>query len=89
MKRTVIVEDKYGGSIRYPGYNVDGWVHWQFSKLRLEKHYPSGSIEGMEIDLSDDVSCVKEYDLENNRYIVWTNPKYNYAVSINVEKVDI
>ena len=88
MSTTVIVEDKYGGSKHYHGYNVDWWVDWGKGKLVLEKQ-SEYTFEVKEIDLTDDVSCVKEYDLENNHYIVWTNPKYNYAVSINVEKVEI
>jgi hypothetical protein len=87
MSTTVIVENEDGWSKRYHGYNVD-WVDWDFGTLRLEKH-TEDTVEVKKIDLSDDVSCVKEYDLENNRHIVWTNSKCDYAVSINVEKVEI
>ncbi len=88
MSINVVVEDKYGGSKCYHGYHVDCWVDWELGRLRLEKH-SEDSVRIKEIDLPYYVSCVKEYDSENGHYIVWTNPKYNYAVSINVEKVEI
>ncbi len=88
MSINVVVEDEYGGYKCYHGYHVDCWVDWDSDKLRLVKHSEDNVVVG-EIDLPDYVSCVKEYDSENGHYIVWTNPKYNYAVSINVEKVEI
>ncbi len=89
MSTTVIVEYEDGAWERYPGYHVDCWVDWDSGKLRLVKQSSGDVREVKEINMPDEISCIKERNPDEGNYIVWTNPKYNYAVSINVEKVEI